>query len=80
MATATVPVKELSGLAVMLTGDPVAPAVMDSEVGDSVRVKSGVEEMVSVTVVECESIPEVPVIVSIVLLGIAAAEAVSATV
>lgn len=38
IATLTVPVKELIGLAVMLTGDPVAPAVMVSEVGKRVRV------------------------------------------
>ncbi len=43
MATLTVPAKELIGLAVMLTGDPVAPAVMESEVGERARVKSGGE-------------------------------------
>jgi hypothetical protein len=80
MATLTVPAKELIGLAVMLIGDPVAPAVMESEVGERARVKSGGGEMVAVMVVVCESIPEVPVRVSIVLPAIAAAEAVSATV
>ena len=53
---------------------------MESTVGERVRVKSGGGDMVAVTVAVCESIPAVPVIVSIVLLGIAAAEAVSATV
>ena len=80
MPTATVPVKEFIGFAVMLTGDPVAPTVMESEVGARVRVKSGGGEMVAVTVMAWESIPEVPVRVSMVLPAIAAAEAVRVTV
>jgi hypothetical protein len=64
----------------MLTGDPVAPAVMVRDVGDSVRVKSGGGEMVSVTVAVCESIPEVAVRVSITLPAGAAADAVRAMV
>lgn len=49
MAISTALTKEFIGLAVTLTGDPVAPTVMVSEVGERVRVKSGGGEMVSVT-------------------------------
>lgn len=80
MAMATVLVKEFCGFAMMLTGDPVAPAVMDSDVGDSVRVKSGAGEMVAVTAAVCESIPEVAVRVSITLPAGAVADAVRAMV
>jgi hypothetical protein len=75
-----VPVKEFIGFAVILTGDPVAPTVMESEVGDRTRVKSGGGEMVAVTVVVCESIPEVAVRVSMTLPAVAAADAVRDTV
>lgn len=80
VATAMVPVKELIGFAVMLTGDPVAPAVMDSDVGARVNVKSGGGEMVAVTVAVCESMPDMAVRVSITLPGVAAADAVRAMV
>ena len=50
---------------------------MVSDVGERVRVKSDGGEMVSVTVTLWESIPEVPVKVSIVLPIVAAAEAVN---
>jgi len=50
---------------------------MESEVDERVRVKSGGGEMVTVTVALCESVPEVPVRVNIVLPSMADAEAVS---
>jgi hypothetical protein len=75
MATSTVLIKELIGLAVIVTCDPAAPMVMESAVGESVRVKSGGGEMVAVMVVVWESIPEVPVRVSITLPIMAAEEA-----
>ena len=75
MATSTVLIKELIGLAVIVTCDPAAPMVMESAVGESVRVKSGGGEMVAVMVVVWESIPEVPVRVSIALPIMAAEEA-----
>ena len=79
MAMATVLVKEFSGFAMMLTGDPVAPAVMDSDVGDSVRVKSGGGEMVSVTEAVWVSMPDVAVRVSMALPGEAAGDAARVT-
>jgi len=51
METATVPVKELSALAVMLMDEPPAPATSVNEVGEAVREKSGGgAEMVAATV------------------------------
>jgi hypothetical protein len=79
VAMATAPVKEFIGFAVILIGDPVRPAVMDTEVGDRVSVKSGGGEMAAVTVEVCESIPDVAVIVSIALPAVAAADAVRVT-
>jgi hypothetical protein len=71
IATATVPVKELTAVAVTVTGEPVAPAVRVRDVGDAVSVKSGggggVVTMVAVTVVEWLRAPEVPVRVSVAL-------------
>lgn len=79
VATAMVTAKELIGFAVMPTGDPVAPAVMDSDVGDRVRVKSGGGEMVSVTVAVWVSMPDVAVRVSMALPGEAAGDAARVT-
>jgi hypothetical protein len=40
-ATATVPVKEFSAFAVRVTVEPVAPAIVVSDVGERVNEKSG---------------------------------------
>ena len=60
IATATVPVNELTAVAVTLTEEPAAPATTVSEVGNTAKVKSGEggggggggTEMVAVTVDE----------------------------
>lgn len=65
MAIETVPLKELSAVASTLTFEPVAPAIIVSDVGDTASVKSGAggggAETVKATVTEWLKVPEVPV-------------------
>jgi hypothetical protein len=82
MDTATVPLKELIGVARTLSWPPVAPIVMVSDVGNTESEKSGaggVLEMVNATVAECVSVPDVPVRVTIALPAAAVEAAVSVT-
>jgi hypothetical protein len=65
METVTLPEKELRGLAVRLTCEPDVPAVIVSDAGAAVRVKSGGGTMVAATEEVCERAPEVPVRVSV---------------
>ena len=52
VATVTVPLKELTAVAVTLTCEPAAPAMIVNDVGFSARVKSGVTAMVTATRME----------------------------
>jgi hypothetical protein len=82
MATETVPLKEFNAVARTLTFEPVAPATIVSDVGDTVSEKSGdggAAETVSATVAEWLRVPEVPVIVTVALPATAVEAAVSVT-
>jgi hypothetical protein len=67
IATVTVPVNELTALAVTLTEPLAPPMVRESDVGDRVREKSGGAgtETVSETVAVCVVVPDVPVKVTV---------------
>ena len=81
-ATATVPEKPLTALAVTLIGIPAAPAVRLRDAGDAVSVKSGLAEaatMVRATSAEWLREPDVPDKVSIALPAEADEEAVMVT-
>jgi hypothetical protein len=69
METVTLPENALTGVAVKLTWEPDAPAVIVSDDGATERVKSGGGggAMVVVTEEVCERAPEVPVSVSVAL-------------
>jgi hypothetical protein len=78
-ATATVPEKPLTALAVTLMGTPAAPAVRLKDAGDAVSVKSGpaaTAVIVKATVVEWLSEPDVPDKVRVALLARADEDAV----
>jgi hypothetical protein len=81
IVTETVPLKEFNAVASRLTGEPVAPAAMVSDVGDTASEKSGdgAAEIVSATVAEWLRVPEVPVNVTVALLAAAVEAAVSVT-
>jgi hypothetical protein len=81
IVTETVPLKELSAVASRLTGEPVAPATMVSDLGETVREKSGTgaAETASATVAEWLRVPEEPVSVTVALPVAAAEAAVSVT-
>ncbi len=83
MATETVPLKEFIAVARTLTGEPVAPATIVSDVGETVSEKSGgggAAETVNATVAEWLSFPDVPVSVTVALPVAAVVPAVSVTV
>ena len=78
-ATATVPEKPLTALAVTLMGTPAAPAVRLKDAGDAVSVKSGpaaTAVIIKATVVEWLSEPDVPDKVRVALLARADEDAV----
>jgi hypothetical protein len=52
IATATAPLRELTAVAVMLTGEPAAPAMIVKDVGLSASVKSGATATVRATAAE----------------------------
>jgi hypothetical protein len=83
MVTATVPLKEFNAVAKTLTFEPVAPATIASEVGDTVSEKSGGggggAETVNATVAEWLRAPEVPVSVTVALPATVVEAAVSVT-
>jgi hypothetical protein len=82
MVTETVPLKEFNAVARTLTGEPVVPATRVRDVGERVSEKSGgggAAKMVTATVAEWLSVPEVPVKVTEALPAAAVEAAVRVT-
>ena len=82
IATATVPLKEFTAVARTLSFEPVAPATIVRDVGDTASEKSGGggdAEMAKATVAEWLRVPDVPVRVTVALPDAATEAAVSVT-
>jgi hypothetical protein len=82
IVTATVPLNEFNGVARMLIGEPVAPATIVSDAGDTAREKSGgggAAETVNATAAEWLRVPDVPVRVTVALPAAAVEAAASVT-